>query len=364
MIHIVCGMYYWEGEVRNMGGMEYYIYRLSQLLSKRDKVIIYQNSDKCFEIKENDVKVIGTGEKSFKKIIEKIQKSADIENDLLIFASDAFIVSNQFKYSIGIQHGIAWDVPTPKKISDLENEVNILIKAMGSIKKYNRFKKVKHLVCVDYNFVNWYRTQVKYVNTQLHVIPNFSEVPLDIPQKENDHLRIIFARRFVEYRGTRIFAEAIAQVLEKYPQIEVTIAGTGNEEKNWMYNKLKEYKSVTFTNYKAENSLKIHSKHDIAVVPTRGSEGTSLALLEAMAAGCAVIATNVGGITNVLLDGYNGIIIEPSAEALVIELEKLICDRKLCEKLSCKAYETVKTSFSFEKWCLSWNRVIDTIWKK
>ncbi|WP_420491566.1 glycosyltransferase [Neobacillus drentensis] len=52
-----------------------------------------------------------------------------------------------------------------------------------------------------------------------------------------------------------------------------------------------------------------------------GSEGTSLSLLEAMAAKCAEIATNVGGMTNIILDNYNGLIINPDESELYLALE-------------------------------------------
>ncbi|MGR4357642.1 glycosyltransferase [Escherichia coli] len=69
----------------------------------------------------------------------------------------------------------------------------------------------------------------------------------------------------------------------------------------------KEYpNSVYQTSYKSEDSIHFHQQYDIAIVPSIGSEGTSLSLLEAMSAKCLVIATDIGGMTNIILDGFNG----------------------------------------------------------
>lgn len=161
-------------------------------------------------------------------------------------------------------------------------------------------------------------------------------------------------------RGTRLFADAAANILRKYPSVSIIIAGTGPDE-GYMRGKLEEFPNVTFTSYSAENSVKFHSKYDIAVVPTVKHEAISLSLLEAMAAGCAVISTNIGGITNAIIDGYNGLMISPIQSELEEAMEKLITSQELRDKLSDNAYQTVKEGFSYAKWSEKWLKVIDEV---
>ena len=72
---------------------------------------------------------------------------------------------------------------------------------------------------------------------------------------------------------------------------------------------------------------------DIFVLPSY-SEGVSLALLEAMAAGLPVIATAVGGLPEVVEDGVTGLLIPPrDAEALAGALERLLADPAWARKL-------------------------------
>jgi len=86
---------------------------------------------------------------------------------------------------------------------------------------------------------------------------------------------------------------------------------------------------VTFTKYLPDEVLDIHLEHDIAVVPSIASEGTSLSVAEAMGAGCAVVATAVGGVTNMIINGHNGILAMPDAASVLNGLETVVSDPAL-----------------------------------
>lgn len=360
---ITCGHYLNNDGSYSIGGIQTYIQTLSTVLKEMGySVHIYQYSNRSFEIEKDNTVVHGvnTGNREAPKLLmAAINRKIDNENDLLIFGTDYEIASNKAKHSIAIQHGIAWDICKQEEVSYISNILAIGRNALGSIVKYNRYKKSSNLVCVDYNFVNWYRTQVKHIDNALFVIPNFAHVEQEIAQREGP-VSVIFARRFVEYRGTRIFADAIKQVLADYPAICVTLAGEGPDEK-WLKNNLADYPQVKFICFTAEESVAVHSKHHIAVVPTWGSEGTSLSLLEAMAAGCAVICTNVGGMTNIVIDGYNGKIVNPDVQSLVAAIEKLIADEALRQKIAQHGNETVQYGFSYDKWKSAWMDTIKVI---
>lgn len=105
-------------------------------------------------------------------------------------------------------------------------------------------------------------------------------------------------------------------------------------------------------------SIKVHSNFDIAVVPSIASEGTSLSLIEAMASGCAVISTDIGGLTNIIIDGHNGLIVKPNGDELYLALERLVCCNNLRKRLSQCGYQTVKDSFSINNWSQKWMDVI------
>ena len=112
------------------------------------------------------------------------------------------------------------------------------------------------------------------------------------------------------------------------------------------------------TKYEHSESLEIHSKHHIAIIPTYGSEGTSLSLLEAMTSGCVPVASNVGGMTNIILDNYNGFLVDPTAEAFIEKLIYLIENKSMRKDISQKAKQSIDVAFSYGIWKKKWLKVI------
>lgn len=359
-VAIICSSYYdLNGEFYKIGGVETYIRNLSRLFKKNNfDIEIYQYANKYFEIDTEFGKVMGIETKNIKKIIHYVEKNVP-KDTIVIFATDYLIRKNSFKYCIAIQHGVAWDICQHKKKDFIFMFIDTLRKALSSLRKIYSYNFCENIVCVDYNFINWYRTQTSFLNIRFFPIMNFTELPKKV-EKEENNIKIIFARRFVDYRGTKLFANVIPAILNKYNNVQFTFAGDG-PDKEWIKNKFKNEKRVKIISYDADESLKIHKDYHIAVIPTIGSEGTSLSLLEAMASSCAVIASNVGGMTNVILDEYNGLLINPTENDLKSALIKLINNKNIREEISKNAYATVSKSFSHEKWEKKWIDVVKKV---
>ena len=136
-------------------------------------------------------------------------------------------------------------------------------------------------------------------------------------------------------------------------------AGEGSLTKD-LRTKFENVSNVYFTSYKFNESIEFHSNYDIAVIPTIGSEGTSLSAIEAMAAGCCVVSSNIGGMNDLIINGYNGILINPNDEkGLVNVLSNLIKDKILVETLANNARATGKIAFSKDRFIDAWMQVIN-----
>jgi glycosyltransferase involved in cell wall biosynthesis len=79
-------------------------------------------------------------------------------------------------------------------------------------------------------------------------------------------------------------------------------------------------------------------------------EGMPNALIEAMAAGLPVVATDVGAVTDVVSDGVNGLVIPPrNTDRLAEALRELLLDARLRERMGRAGWHTAKDSFSAER---------------
>lgn len=365
-----------NGEQQIIGGVETYLLNLARLCQELNyDTTIYQFSNKPFEKNLDRLKIKGIPVfyLPFKKrnpaLFRVVEKELDSRRDVLIFGADHVSVPTNNPRHISIQHGVSWDLPvkytTTRKIAKYEWAARI--KKRRSIRSATQhFENCPNTVCVDYNFLNWYRTTVtkEPEGHRIWVIPNFSRIASTDQVKQRDYesnpIHILFARRFVQMRGTRLIAEAAKYLLSKYSDIRFTFAGEGPDE-NWLRGQFAVEKRVQFIKYMPDEVLDIHLKHDIAVVPSVASEGTSLSVAEAMATGCPVVATATGGITNMIINRYNGILVMPNAKSLREGIESLIENPELRRRIGLSAYETARDAFSLVQWKKSWQSVLTEV---
>ena len=345
-----------------IGGIQTYISDLSELLlNNSHSVVIIQQSDNDNSFSWNgrliqNIKSDYSRINEYKKLLKLFFKKNLRKDDLIIFMTHTLSFSLNFNRTITIQHGIYWDIPNDKPKSNAL--VEFIFRNLHSWKDIKSINQSNCCVAVDYNFLNWYKTQQYYLRSNIQVIPNYCIIN-ESPREglNSEIIKILFARRFETYRGTRVFTGAISKILDEYANIMVTYAGSGTDE-GYLKKYFEKEKRVEFIKFNHKDTMKIHSMYDIAVVPSIGSEGTSLSLLEAMGSGCAVISTNVGGLTNIIISGYNGIIVNIDSESIANGLRKLINNPSLRSKIAKNGYETVKYGFNKEIWEKEWYSII------
>lgn len=353
-----------DNTVRKIGGIETYMEFLSLLLLKLNhKPIICQLSKQRFVKEDNGIEIRGYNANNIKELYSHIEKGDLKDDDFIIFMNDRESLKLKRDKNMSIQHGISWDIPY--------NGTNSFISFLKRIKSlyvaYTCFNRCKYSVCVDYNFYNWYKTIYAHKEPEnMWIIPNFSSKYLSDTEIKERHAReeattnILFARRFESFRGSLLFANVMAKILRKYPNVKLTLAGEGTL-KEQIREILKDFSDrVVFTKYLPQESFEFHKKFDIAVVPTLGSEGTSLSLLEAMGAGCVVVATPVGGMSNILIDEFNGYISMPNEHDLEQTIEKAIYNKNNIQIIN-NAINSIKNGFSLEIWEKKWTKVFNSL---
>ena len=160
---------------------------------------------------------------------------------------------------------------------------------------------------------------------------------------ESDFKVIGTVAKLREEKGTRYLIESAAKVLGIFPKTNLLIAGDGPlmEELKNLSEKLGISDRVLFAEFRDDIPV-ILSIIDIFVIPSL-TEGSPLALLEAMAMGKPIVATNVGGIVEILRDGETGLLV-PSRdpEAIAEKIVHLLRNEAESRKLGLRAREEVE----------------------
>jgi glycosyltransferase involved in cell wall biosynthesis len=345
-----------------LGGIENYVLQLARLLQNEgQRCVVVQTANFDFSAMYQGIAVIGVycgayrGNRKKLALFQYIRSRFNDDSDSIIFATDSYYVKNNFRRTIAIQHGVSWDKPASR------DSFFGYVKSLLNHHKYLSYiRHCRNLVCVDHNFVNWYRSYQNFpAKTLVRVIMNFSAgviSPLQLQQKWLHPLAtptLLIARRFVDYRGIALAISVVQKLLQKYPALQVTFAGEGPLETE-IKAAFSNQPQVTICRYRPEEALQIHLQHDLVLLPSIGSEGTSLSLAEAMAAGCAVVSTNVGGLSNMIIDQFNGLIGMPDTDALVSQLDSYLQNPHRAKQLAFQGYATATSSLSLVRWQQEW----------
>ena len=165
-------------------------------------------------------------------------------------------------------------------------------------------------------------------------------------------------------KGHKELFSAMAHIRERHP-VQALIVGGGRRaaEVRQLAQSLGLADAVHFLGQRQDVPDLLNAM-DIFVLPSY-SEGVSLALLEAMAAGLPVIATAVGGLPEVVTDGENGLLIPPrEAAALAGALTRLLEAPDFAKKLGQNARKHVREHYSLDRLGREINEIYEELVEK
>lgn len=171
--------------------------------------------------------------------------------------------------------------------------------------------------------------------------------------KVNDSFMLGLVGRINEFKGQHLLIEAMNLLKEKKLNIKAYIIGHAMNEEYLEKLKQKVIKyeleeQVLFVGFTKEPS-KFMQACDV-VLMTSKNETFGLVTIEAMRNGTAVIASNSGGVLEVIDDEKNGLLFEnQNYEDLALKIEKLYKDNILREKLACAGQKKAEEQFDNEK---------------
>ena len=189
------------------------------------------------------------------------------------------------------------------------------------------------------------------VNANSQNLPNNTDLrrQYSIPQNS---IICIAVGRLVAIKGFDILIQTAHLLGQQLENVHFLIVGDGQCKPELLdqVNALGVNKSVTFAGSQDhETVLSFVKSSDIFIMPSR-YEGTPIALLEAASLGIPVIASNVGGIPELVQDQVHALLVPPDdPQSLAQAVKRIINDKKLAETLSANAVERIKEKFNIDR---------------
>lgn len=166
---------------------------------------------------------------------------------------------------------------------------------------------------------------------RIHIVHCGVVVPEDLATErpEDPTCRLLFVGRLDVVKGVAVLFDAVAALLADGVDAHLTLVGDGpgRADLERRTRELGISGSVEFAGYRAQDEVQEHLRAaDVFVLPSF-AEGVPVSLMEAMAVGLPVVATNVGGVTELVRHGENGLVVAPGdADLLGRALADLAAD--------------------------------------
>ena len=150
----------------------------------------------------------------------------------------------------------------------------------------------------------------------VQVINNIYNFPSKVNNQLIENKSILYATKLSTGKGLDLLLPAFKIVLNKYPQAKLKIMGDGSQKKyKKMAKKLKIDQSTKFLTMPDYSRVRLERRNSLLeVIPSIYPESFGRAALEALANGIPVVATNRGGLTDIVKNGKTGFIVEPTIE--------------------------------------------------
>lgn len=189
---------------------------------------------------------------------------------------------------------------------------------------------------------------------KISVIPFGVNIPGNCPPPpDNGELvKLCFIKMHRSVYGPEVLIRAVEKALQTNPNIRLSIAGMGEltEHLKQMVKYRDLDSKITFTGYIPNYRMyQFIQEHDIMVMPSQ-REAFGVAALETGACGRPVIATRVGGIPEVVLNGRTGILVPPDdVDALATAISTMAADMAMRQGMGQAAYEYVRDNYAWNK---------------
>lgn len=178
---------------------------------------------------------------------------------------------------------------------------------------------------------------------------------------------VVLVARLEESKGTADLIDAMAMVAARRPDVRALLVGGGTPAATAaLTDRVRQLgvgAMVAFAGHRLDVPRLLRAA-TMSVLPSR-SEGLPNVVLEAMAVGVPVIATAVGGVPEVVVDGVTGLLV-PAADPSVLAaaIERLLAEPALAARLGAAGRQLVVERFSMERMVRATEQLYQSLWNR
>ncbi|WP_282039404.1 glycosyltransferase family 4 protein [Saccharicrinis aurantiacus] len=246
--------------------------------------------------------------------------------------------------------------------NDIKSRINL------STEKYFVKNKALHSIAISNSVKDGLIKHCKLNHNKVSTIYNSISIKQDsnTNDKNASAESILFVGRLsLIKKGLDTLVEIAELLAIDFPTLKITIIGDGDDRhkfENMIASKgLEKHFSLLGMQ---KNVAKFYSKASILIMPSRW-EGFGLTAAEAAIKGVPVIASNIGGLNEVVLNNKTGYTVNPeNPKEFVDKIKILIKDNKLFHKMSLNAIKSATERFNHDKFANKHVRIYNNYKKK
>ncbi len=199
------------------------------------------------------------------------------------------------------------------------------------------------------------RTISRHFGGEYTIIPNGVDIErfsITAPARDEETFTILFVGRLEPRKGAKFLLRAMPRILREVPRARLVVVGSGPMSgyyRSHLPNSVAD--RVVFAGRVSGEALtRYYAEADVFCSPATGGESFGIVLIEAMAAGAAVVASDIAGYRDVVKDGVTGLLVRRGDPDSIAEgLIRLARDGELRQRLTESAGSEVRQ--------YSWDRV-------
>jgi len=180
----------------------------------------------------------------------------------------------------------------------------------------------------------------KYYKAEYTIIPNGIDLERFNPRVEpirellDGHLNVLFVGRLDKRKGLRYLLEAFPLVKAQVPEARLVVAGAFSEKHQQRYESIAcslGISDIIFTGFlSSEDLVRYYRTSDVFCAPSTGGESFGIILLEAMAMGKPIVASDIPGYRDLVRHGEEGLLVTPKdPQSLAEALTRLLKNSQL-----------------------------------